>query len=197
MQSASVVIKRCIGSSGRRCIAAAASKPQQNSSTIVDSDACAGNDVNVLESIVNRNPRNLERMAVARKDRGWFCSEPKRRYWHKLYYITTNRHVNAHVEHCSGNTVVSASTMEWAIKKHLYSTNDVVATTAVGRVLARRCLQFGISYVHIDIPQEWMAYEKMKAFLSGLKEEGLILNEPKTILDFRPVVKVNYFPDSF
>lgn len=32
---------------------------------------------------INRNPRNLELMAVARKDKGWSQSYPRKDYWHK------------------------------------------------------------------------------------------------------------------
>ncbi|XP_071946541.1 large ribosomal subunit protein uL18m-like [Antedon mediterranea] len=190
-----VFIQRCIASSGGKQFASL-SGGQQNLA-MVDEDECAKNDVKILETLINRNPRNLERMAIARKDGGWHCSEPKKRYWHILHYSTTNRHVNAHVEHYNGNMVASASTMEWAIRKHLYSTSDVIAASTVGRVLGRRCLQFGISYVHIDMPKEWKTYEKVQVFLEGLKSEGLILCEPKTILDFRPCVKVDYFPENY
>ncbi|GAA6090627.1 39S ribosomal protein L18, mitochondrial, partial [Tachysurus ichikawai] len=37
-------------------------------------------DVN--QTFVNRNPRNLEQMSIAVKDRGWSTIWPKREYYH-------------------------------------------------------------------------------------------------------------------
>lgn len=43
-----------------------------------------GEDVNQM--FVNRNPRNLEQMAIAVKDRGWTTVWPKREYYHRCVY---------------------------------------------------------------------------------------------------------------
>lgn len=66
----------------------------------------------------------------------------------RLFVTKTNRHITARIEHIKGNIVVQASTKEWAIKKHLYSTSDVSASENLGRVLADRCLESGINFVH-------------------------------------------------
>ena len=63
-------------------------------------------------------------------------------------------HVTAHVEHHQGNTVVSASTKEWAIKQHLRSNLDVAAMAAIGRILAHRCLECGLLEIHSDYDKE-------------------------------------------
>ncbi|CAJ0968181.1 unnamed protein product [Ranitomeya imitator] len=145
----------------------------------------------------NRNPRNLERLALAVKDRGWGTVWPTRQYWHRFAMrpgpsvtsrshdrdVTegpgctaslepdrrlqrrgdrdvrgvrlerTAHHVTASVEHCSGNVVVSASTREWAVKKHLYSTKDAMACENIGRILSQRCLEAGIHFTFFrEIP---------------------------------------------
>lgn len=71
----------------------------------------------------------------------------------------TTRHVSAWVEHVNGHTPVRASTQEWAIKKHLYSTNDVVARRNLGRVLAQRCLEAGIEYMVCGLTKEELKAE--------------------------------------
>lgn len=38
-------------------------------------------------TFVNRNPRNLEQMAIAVKDRGWATVWPKREYYHRCAYV--------------------------------------------------------------------------------------------------------------
>ncbi|KAG8123671.1 hypothetical protein E2320_018992 [Naja naja] len=101
----------------------------------------------VAPEFTNRNPLNLERLAIARKDLGWKTSWPKRDYWYRLRFEKTQKHVKGYIEHCSGHIVVSASTHEWAIKKHLYKTTGVAACENVGRVLAQRCLEAGINFV--------------------------------------------------
>ncbi|OBS82855.1 hypothetical protein A6R68_23149, partial [Neotoma lepida] len=82
-----------------------------------------GNEA-VAPEFTNRNPRNLE-----------------------LLVIKTQHHIEALVEHQNGQVVVSASTREWAIKKHLYNTRNVVACESIGRVLAQRCLEAGINFM--------------------------------------------------
>lgn len=37
----------------------------------------------VAPDFTNRNPRNLEQMALARKERGWKTTWPKREFWHR------------------------------------------------------------------------------------------------------------------
>lgn len=39
--------------------------------------------VEQCKEIVNRNPRNLERLRIARKPQGYHLEEPGHSYWHK------------------------------------------------------------------------------------------------------------------
>ncbi|XP_043860211.1 39S ribosomal protein L18, mitochondrial isoform X3 [Dromiciops gliroides] len=64
----------------------------------------------IAPEFTNRNPRNLERLALARKERGWATVWPSRAYWHRLRVQRTQHHIEAFVEHHNGNVVVSAST---------------------------------------------------------------------------------------
>lgn len=43
-------------------------------------------DIN--KTFVNRNPRNLEQMALAVKDRGWATVWPSRQYYHRFVCIS-------------------------------------------------------------------------------------------------------------
>ncbi|KAM4749616.1 large ribosomal subunit protein uL18m [Rhinophrynus dorsalis] len=135
----------------------------------------------VNPNFFNRNPRNLERLALARKDRGWGTVWPSQQHWHRLRFERSQHHFTAFVEHASGNVVVSASTREWAVKRHLYSTKDVMACENIGRVLARRCLEAGISYmVFQEIPWVFRS-ESIQRFRNAMKEGGVVLNEPRRI----------------
>uniref|UniRef100_UPI00398F32B6 large ribosomal subunit protein uL18m n=1 Tax=Pristiophorus japonicus TaxID=55135 RepID=UPI00398F32B6 len=137
----------------------------------------------VASQFVNRNPRNLERLALARKDKGWQTTWPGHTYWHRLRFRKTQQHITAYVEPggYGRNAVTLASTQEWAIKKHLYSTRDVTAAENVGRVLAQRCLEAGIGYVAFRaIPWEYRA-ESVQRFRSAMKAAGIILSEPRQV----------------
>ncbi|XP_019064040.1 39S ribosomal protein L18, mitochondrial isoform X3 [Fukomys damarensis] len=72
----------------------------------------------VAPEFTNRNPRNLELLGVARKERGWGTVWPSREFWHRLRVIRTQHHVEALVEHWNGQIVVSASTHEMPAKCH-------------------------------------------------------------------------------
>ncbi|XP_051710162.1 large ribosomal subunit protein uL18m isoform X1 [Oryctolagus cuniculus] len=137
----------------------------------------------VAPEFTNRNPRNLELLAVARKERGWGTVWPSREFWHRLRVIRTQHHVEALVEHPSGQVVVSASTREWAIKKHLYRTRNVVACESLGRVLAQRCLEAGINFM-VYQPTPWeAASDSLKCLQNAMTEGGVVLQEPRRIYE--------------
>ncbi|XP_012888738.1 PREDICTED: LOW QUALITY PROTEIN: 39S ribosomal protein L18, mitochondrial-like [Dipodomys ordii] len=137
----------------------------------------------VAPEFTNRNPRNLELLAVARKERGWRTVWPSREFWHRLRVIRTQHHVEGIVEHRNGQVVVSASTREWAIKKHLYSTKNVVACESIGRVLAQRCLEAGINFM-VYQPTPWeAASDSMKRLQNAMTEGGVVLKEPRRIYE--------------
>ncbi|XP_006634214.2 large ribosomal subunit protein uL18m [Lepisosteus oculatus] len=149
-------------------------------SAVLDND----NEV-VSEKFINRNPRNLELLALAVKDRGWRTVWPSRQHWHRVVLSRSQKHVTAQV--LSGDPaslsrpVVSASTQEWAVKKHLGPTCGVSACENIGRVLAQRCLEAGIRHATFRaIPWEFRS-QSVQKFRDALKEGGLILSEPRRI----------------
>jgi len=142
----------------------------------------SSNDNNEIEvEFVNNNPRSMEMLRIHKKPKGWHLDSPNCSFWYKLMLDCSNRHVCGQVVHYTGKTVVSASTQEWAIKKHLYSTNDVSAYENVGRILAHRCLQSGISEIHTDLTVEGESSEKIRYFMEALKSGGIETEEPDVI----------------
>ncbi|XP_009998320.1 PREDICTED: 39S ribosomal protein L18, mitochondrial [Chaetura pelagica] len=136
----------------------------------------------VAPDFTNRNPRNLEQLGLARKERGWKTTWPKREFWHRLRLERTQHYVEAFVERCDGDVVVSASTREWAIKKHLYSPKGVTACKNLGRVMAQRCLEAGINFVNFKavIPWEYRC-DSIQEFQKAMEEGGVVLREPQRI----------------
>ncbi|XP_074643028.1 large ribosomal subunit protein uL18m-like [Tubulanus polymorphus] len=131
----------------------------------------------ISPDFINRNPRNMEILGVARKREGWQFQFPRRDFYHKLIFNASNRNTTASVVHTSGKVVVSASTTEWAIRKHLYSSTDVAASLNIGRVLAHRCLKAGISEMLFDEEETPLAGEKVSKFYQAVIDGGVSLEE--------------------
>uniref|UniRef100_A0AAY4C7V3 Large ribosomal subunit protein uL18m n=1 Tax=Denticeps clupeoides TaxID=299321 RepID=A0AAY4C7V3_9TELE len=132
------------------------------------------------ETFVNRNPRNLEQMALAVKDRGWGTTWPSREFYHRLLLSRSQHHVTAEVFSCESPVpVVSCSTQEWAVKRELSSTRCVAACQAVGEVLAQRCREAGITRMtYREVPWTFRS-EAVKAFWIAVKNGGVTLSEPR------------------
>lgn len=127
----------------------------------------------------NRNPRSLEFMGLARKQKGWRFQAPRNDYYYKLVFEKTNWNINTYIVHSSGEIIVSASTKEWAIRKYLYSCIDVTAAKNIGYVLAQRCLNAGLTHVfYDDTYDDTKKSEKLLSFLAAVQEGQLCLEEP-------------------
>ncbi|KAG7303192.1 hypothetical protein JYU34_011655 [Plutella xylostella] len=133
---------------------------------------------------VNRNPRNLERMRIARKPAGYHLDKPGRSYWHKLVLTTSQRSVKAQIVHFLNGPVIEAKSTEWAIRKQLYSTIDTSAYINLGQILAQRCLESGITEVSCDI--EGANAGKVRMFLNEVKKSGIRLKEPEQYVKPNP-----------
>lgn len=132
--------------------------------------------VETCTQIVNRNPRNLERLRIARKPTGYHLEEPGRSYWHKLFLIKKPRYITVEVRHFENGPIITASSMEWALKKQLYRCTDSAAYINVGRVLAQRCLEAGICEMTVDA---MLVGEKSDLLINELKKNGICLTEPQ------------------
>ncbi|XP_041971685.1 39S ribosomal protein L18, mitochondrial [Aricia agestis] len=139
---------------------------------------------------VNRNPRNLERMRIARKPDGYHLEKPGRKFWHKLVLTPSNRTIKAEVVHFINGPVITAQTSEWAIRSQLYSITDTCAYMNLGRVFAQRCLESGITEMFCDL--EAKEGGKVDIFLKELVKGGVRLQEmdvyknPYPTDEFRP-----------
>ncbi|KAL6266432.1 hypothetical protein P5V15_003282 [Pogonomyrmex californicus] len=126
--------------------------------------------------IVNRNPRNLERLRIAKKPEGYWLEKPGRTYWHKLFLVRKLRYIVAEVRHFQNGPVVTASSAEWALKRQLYRYTDGSAYVNVGRVLAQRCLEAGICEMKVD--DTVLVGNKCELLIQELEKGNIILTEP-------------------
>ncbi|KAJ9585772.1 hypothetical protein L9F63_002409 [Diploptera punctata] len=138
----------------------------------------------VSPEFVNRNPRNLEKLRIARKPSGYHLEAPGREFWHKLTLDQSSHHITAKVVHNAGNEVVIASTKEWKKKGYEVRTTDTSAYINLARVFAQRCLESGITEVYNNLKPK--SGGKVDAFLKTLEENGLALSEPSRFKPYTP-----------
>ncbi|XP_051944947.1 39S ribosomal protein L18, mitochondrial isoform X1 [Xyrauchen texanus] len=174
-------VRALLGQCQRSAAAAAAWIHCQSSARKYSQTAPVVSDNEAInQTFVNRNPRNLEQMALAVKDRGWGTVWPSRQYYHRLVFRRSQQHVTAEVfSNDSIEPVLSCSTKEWALKQELGSTRSVAACRAIGEVLAQRCLEAGITrVVYREIPWKFRS-EANQTFWTAMKEGGVALSEPR------------------
>lgn len=134
-------------------------------------------------------------MNLAYKREGYGVDAEKRNFYNRLVLDDkSSRYVHAWVEHWTGRVVVSASTEELAVRRHLYRDQGVMASESVGRVLARRMLECGIYHVQAERKLDEPSLRK-KAFFSAIAESGIALDEPRRILEPHPYMeRIDGFP---
>lgn len=91
----------------------------------------------------------------------------------RLAVFRSNNHMYAQIiDDTVGNTLVAASTVEKAVKAELEHTNDVVAASYLGTVIAKRAIEKGITTVVFD--RGGFIYQgKIKALAEAAREAGL------------------------
>ena len=91
----------------------------------------------------------------------------------RLAVFRSNNHMYAQIiDDTVGNTLVSASTLEKAVKDSVDHTNDVAAAASVGKAIAEKALAKGIKTVVFD--RGGYVYKgKVKALADAAREAGL------------------------
>ena len=91
----------------------------------------------------------------------------------RLAVFRSNNHMYAQIiDDTVGNTLVSASTLEKAVKAELEKTNNVDAAAYVGTVIAKRAVEKGIKSVVFD-RGGYIYHGKIKALADAAREAGL------------------------
>ena len=91
----------------------------------------------------------------------------------RLCVYKSLRHIYAQVvDDTAGRTLVSASSLEKALAEELKSTKGGEAAAAVGKAVAERALQAGLSQVVFD-RGGWPYHGKIKLLAEAAREAGL------------------------
>lgn len=92
---------------------------------------------------------------------------------HRLTVYRTPRHIYAQINTGDGSkTLVSASTVEGAIREDLQITGNIQAAVAVGKSIAEKALASGIKEVAFD-RAGYKFHGRVKALADAAREDGL------------------------
>jgi len=91
----------------------------------------------------------------------------------RLAVYRSNSHMYAQIiDDTMGHTIISASTLEQALKKELKKTNDVAAAAYLGRVIGERAIKMGIKSVVYD-RGGFVYHGKVAALADAARKAGL------------------------
>lgn len=91
----------------------------------------------------------------------------------RLAVFRSNNHMYAQIiDDIAGNTLTSASTLQKEVKAELEKTNNVEAAAYLGKVIAKKALEKGITEVVFD-RGGFIYHGKIKALADAAREEGL------------------------
>ncbi len=120
--------------------------------------------------MVSKESRAKVRVNKHRKIRNRFSGTAERP---RLAVFRSNNHMYAQIiDDTVGKTLVAASTLEKDVKAELEKTNDVEAAAYLGKVIAKKAIEKGITTVVYD--RGGFIYQgKIKALAEAAREAGL------------------------
>ena len=120
--------------------------------------------------MISKEPRSKTRVKKHLKIRNRFSATAARP---RLAVFRSNNHMYAQIiDDTVGNTLVSASTLQKEVKAELEKTNNVDAAAYLGKVIAKKALEKGITAVVYD--RGGFIYQgKIKALAEAAREAGL------------------------
>ena len=120
--------------------------------------------------MVSKESRQEVRVKKHMRSRNRFSGTAERP---RLAVFRSNNHMYAQIiDDTVGNTLVSASTLEKAVKAELEKTNNVDAAAYLGTVIAKRAIEKGITKVVFD--RGGFIYQgKIAALADAAREAGL------------------------
>ena len=126
--------------------------------------------------MVKKESRTKIRVNKHRKIRNRFSGTAERP---RLAVFRSNNHMYAQIiDDTVGNTLVAASTLEKDVKAELEKTNNVDAAAYLGKVIAKKALDKGITTVVFD--RGGFIYQgKIAALADAAREAGLEFQERK------------------
>ena len=120
--------------------------------------------------MVNKKSRQSVRIKKHKRIRNRFSGTGDRP---RLAVFRSNHHMYAQIiDDTVGNTLASASTLEKELQSELEKTNNVDAAAYIGKVIAKRALEKGITTVVFD-RGGYIYQGKVQALADAAREAGL------------------------
>ena len=120
--------------------------------------------------MVSKKSRTVVRENKHRRLRNRFSGTAERP---RLAVFRSNNHMYAQIiDDTVGKTLVSASTLDKDVKAECEKTNNVEAAAVVGRVVAKKALEKGITTVVFD-RGGFIYHGKIEALADAAREAGL------------------------
>lgn len=120
--------------------------------------------------MVSKESRQKVRVKKHRRIRNHLSGTAQRP---RLAVFRSNNHMFAQIiDDTVGNTLVSASTLEKAVKAEIEKTNNVDAAAYLGTVIAKRAIEKGINTVVFD-RGGFIYHGKIAALADAAREAGL------------------------
>ena len=121
--------------------------------------------------MVSKKSRSEVRVNKNRKLRNHLSGTAERP---RLAVFRSNNHMYAQIiDDTVGNTLVAASTVEKEVKAELEHTNNVDAAAYLGKIIAKRAMDKGITEVVFD-RGGFLYHGKIKALAEAAREAGLV-----------------------
>ena len=121
--------------------------------------------------MVKKESKSKIRVNKHRRIRNRLSGTPERP---RLAVFRSNNHMYAQIiDDTVGNTLVAASTVEKEVKAELKKTNDVEAAAYLGKVIAKRAMDKGITEVVFD-RGGFLYHGKIAALAEAAREAGLV-----------------------
>ena len=121
--------------------------------------------------MVKKEARSKIRVKKHKRIRNRFSGTTERP---RLAVFRSNNHMYAQIiDDTVGKTLVAASTLEKDVKAELEKTNNVDAAAYVGKVIAKRALEKGITTVVYD-RGGYIYHGKVAALAEAAREAGLV-----------------------
>ncbi len=121
--------------------------------------------------MINKGSRAAVRVKKHRRLRGHIAGTAAKP---RLAVFRSNKHIYAQIiDDDQARTLVSASTLQAAVKEGLEYTDTVEAAAKVGEVLGKRAVEAGISEVVFD-RGGFIYHGKIKALADAAREAGLV-----------------------
>ncbi|GBP71466.1 39S ribosomal protein L18, mitochondrial [Eumeta japonica] len=103
------------------------------------------NASNNFKEFVNRNPRNLERMQIARKPAGYHLEKPGRRFWHNITKCGTQEESESEVSTSSGVSALKKSRPGYESMQQHKLNFKTPPIQSLGEILARLAAKDGFT----------------------------------------------------